>query len=143
MVMPYSILALSLRLYEYDEKLRKPEQEHTTRMRFYDDRHNLKLVVTPESILYISADENYINITYTENGKEKTYVLRSSMKAIEEICVDNGMVRCHRSFYVNPRHIEVLRKDKEGIMYAELDVKESRRVPVSKTYYNTLSEKLY
>lgn len=113
------------------------------RMRFYDDRHSLKFVITPESLLYISAEENYINIFYAENGKEKTYVLRSSMKAIEELCIDNGMVRCHRSFYVNPRHIEVLRKDKEGVMYAELDVKESRHVPVSKTYYKILSEKLY
>ena len=143
LIFPYSILALSIRVYEYNQKLSKPEDNSIQRMRFYDDRHSLKFVITPDSLLYISAEENYINIFYAENGKEKTYVLRSSMKAIEELCIDNGMVRCHRSFYVNPRHIEVLRKDKEGVMYAELDVKESRHVPVSKTYYKILSEKLY
>lgn len=143
LVFPYSILALSLRIYEYNDKLNNPDDTSVQRMRFYDDRHNLKFVITPDSLLYIAAEENYINIFYTESGKEKSYALRSSMKAVEELCLDNGMVRCHRSFYVNPRHIEVLRKDKEGVMYAELDAKESRHVPVSKTYYRILSEKLY
>ncbi|MBQ7811645.1 MAG: LytTR family transcriptional regulator [Bacteroidales bacterium] len=143
LVIPYTILALSIRLYEYNDKFNNPEETTAQRMRFYDDRHNLKFVITPESLLYIAAEENYINIFYTENGKEKTYALRSSMKAVEELCLDNGMVRCHRSFYINPRHVDVLRKDKEGVMYAELDAKESRHVPVSKTYYKILSEKLY
>lgn len=143
LVIPYCILALSLRIYEYNDKLSNPEETSAQRMRFYDDRHNLKFVVTPESLLYIAAEENYINIFYTESGKEKSYALRSSMKAVEELCIDNGLVRCHRSFYINPRHVDVLRKDKDGVMYAELDAKESRHVPVSKTYYKILSEKLY
>ena len=112
-------------------------------MRFYDNRHNLKFVANPESLLYIAAEENYINIFYMENRKEKCYVLRNSMKSVEEICLENGMIRCHRSFYINPRHVDVLRKDKDGIMYAELDMKESRHVPVSKSYYKTLSDALY
>ena len=142
-VIPYSVLTLSLRLYEYDKKLENPEEANLQRMRFYDFRHNLKFVVNPESLLYIAAEENYINIFYIENRKEKMYTLRNSMKSVEELCLDNGMVRCHRSFYINPRHVEVLRKDKEGVMYAELDIKESRHVPVSKSYYKTLSDKLY
>ena len=142
-VIPYIILTLSLRIYEYNQKMTNPEESTTQRMRFYDSRHNLKLVLNPESLLYISAEENYINIYYLENFKEKVYVLRASMKSIEELCIDNGLVRCHRSYYINPRHVEVLRKDKEGIIYAELDVNDSRHVPVSKQYYKTLSEKLY
>lgn len=142
-VIPYTILALSLRVFEYKQKFVNPEENSAQRMRFYDSRHNLKFVVNPDSLLYIAAEENYINIYYIENRKEKCYVLRNSMKSIEEICLDNGMIRCHRSFYINPRHVEVLRKDKEGVMYAELDVKESRHVPVSKSYYKTLSDALY
>lgn len=142
-VIPYTMLALSLRVYEYNEKINNPDDSGAQRMRFYDNRHNLKFVVTPDSLLYISAEENYINIYYIENRKEKCYVLRNSMKSVEELCLDNGMIRCHRSFYINPRHVEVLRKDKDGVMYAELDVKESRHVPVSKSYYKTLSDALY
>ena len=141
-VISYVILTLSLRIYEYNQKMNNPDDISSQRMRFYDSRHNLKLVLNPESLLYIAAEENYINIFYLENSREKTYVLRNSMKSVEEICLDNALVRCHRSYYINPRHVEVLRKDKEGVIYAELDVRESRHVPVSKTYYKTLSEKL-
>mgnify|MGYP003305537612 FL=1 len=51
-----------------------------------------------------------------------------------------GLVRCHRSFYINPVHVKVLRRDKDGIMYAELDADDVRHIPVSKTYYERISE---
>ena len=83
-----------------------------------------------------------MNINYIENDRVKEFVLRSSMKALDEICQDNGLVRCHRSFYINPARIKVLRKDKDGIMYAELDADDVRTIPVSKTYYRILSDVL-
>ena len=142
LVIPYIILALSLRLYDYHNKVDDEAAGASQRMRFYDDRHNLKIVLTPESTLYITAEENYVNIFYTDNGKVRSYVLRSSMKALDELCQDHGLVRCHRSFYVNPVHIKVLRKDKEGIVYAELDAKDMMHIPVTKRYYDRLSEML-
>ncbi len=142
LVFPYIILALSLRLHEMLNKEESSETAGNRRMRFYDDRHNLKIVLTEETILHISAEENYVNIFYTENGRIRNYVLRSSMKAIDELCQENGLVRCHRSYYVNPRHIKVLRKDKEGIIYAELDAHDSMHIPVTKRYYDRLSEML-
>lgn len=142
LLIPYVILALSLRLYEYHTRTEDQSSPTMNRMRFYDDRHNLKIVLTPGDVLYITAEENYVNIFYTENGKLRTYVLRSSMKALEELCQDNGLVRCHRSFYVNPAHVKVLRKDKEGIVYAELDDKDAMHIPVTKRYYDNLAEML-
>lgn len=136
------ILALSCRLYEYHKKEEEPVQNNLQRMRFYDDRHNLKIVLTPDAILYITAEENYVNIFYTENGKVRNYVLRSSMKALDELCQDNGLIRCHRSYYVNPLHVKVLRKDKDGIVYAELDASDIMHIPVTKRYYDRLSEML-
>ena len=111
-------------------------------MRFYDDRHNLKIALTPDAILYITAEENYANMFYTENDKVRNYVLRSSMKALDELCQDNGLIRCHRSYYVNPLHVKVLRKDKDGIVYAELDASDIMHIPVTKRYYDRLSEML-
>ena len=139
---PYVILAMALRLYEYHNKLEDSQSNSVHRMRFYDDRHNLKIVLMPDAILYISAEENYVNIFYTDNGRVKSYVLRSSMKALDELCQDHGLVRCHRSYYINPSHIKVLRKDKECIVYAELDVMNVMDIPVTKRYYDRLSEML-
>lgn len=142
LAIPYSILALAIRVYQYHEKTGEDESPSLQRMRFYDERHNLKIVLTPESIIYITAEENYVNIFYVENGKVRKYVLRSSMKALDELCQDHGLVRCHRSYYVNPSHVRVLRKDREGVIYAELDLGEEMHIPVTKTYYNRLAEML-
>lgn len=141
-VIVYTILSLSMRIYEYHQKSLVEPQGVIHRMRFYDSQHNLKIVLTAPSVLYISAEENYVNIYYLENGRVKDYSLRSSMKSIDELCQDNGLVRCHRSFYINPAHVKVLRKDRDGIMYAELDVDDVRHIPVSKTYYGQLSDML-
>lgn len=142
LIYPYVIIALSLRVNDYHVKLSNPETYSPNRMRFYDSQHNLKLVLMPESILYIAAEENYVTIYYVEREKVREYVLRSSMKALEELCQENGLVRCHRSYYINPTHVKVLRKDKDGIMYAELNADGVRQIPVSKTYYARLSEML-
>lgn len=140
LAIPYSILALSIKIYDLQNV--KTESATAARMRFYDVNRNLKLVVTADTILYIGAEENYINIYYTDNGKVKCYVLRNSMRAVDELCLSNGLVRCHRSFYINPSHVRVLRKEKEGIVYAELDMDDVRDIPVSKTYYKNLAEML-
>lgn len=142
LIFAYVILALSIRVYEYHERAVNHEDTSVQRMRFYDSMHNLKIVLTPQSILYISAEENYVNIYYIENGKVRTYVLRSSMKSIDELCQENGLFRCHRSFYINPAHVKVLRRDKDGIMYAELDADDVRHIPVSKKYCDRLSDML-
>lgn len=143
LIIPYTILALSIRIHEYHERsLMNSEPYANKRMRFYDQKHNLKLVIMPQTVLYIASDENYVNINYLENSKVCTFVLRSSMKAIEDLCVENGLVRCHRSFFINPSHVNILRKDQEGVVYAELDAGDVRHIPVTKRYYDNLSSLL-
>lgn len=143
LIVPYVILGLSIRIHEYHEKAQiSNEPLAQKRIRFYDNRHNLKLVLTPHTILYLSSDENYVHIFYVENDKMRKYVLRSSMKAIEEVCIENGLVRCHRSYLINPSHVKVLRKEHDGIVYAELDSQEAMHIPVTKRYYEALSSLL-
>ena len=45
LVIPYIILALSLRIYEYNEKSTGQADSASQRMRFYDEKHNLKIVL--------------------------------------------------------------------------------------------------
>ena len=142
LVIPYVILSLAIRLYEYHYASMVPEDNSMQRIRFYDVKHNLKIVLTPDSILYIGAEQNYVTIVYNDNGIEREYTLRNSMKAIDEVCQENGLVRCHRSYYINPSFVKVLRKDKEGVIFAEMDSRSMIRIPVSKTYYDHLSELL-
>ena len=137
LLIPYLFMDMAYRLAAL-KSIDPATVANDSRIHFYDSRHNLKFVVAADHILYIKADENYITIHYTEAEKNKTYEMRSSMKSIENICAANGILRCHRSYFINPVHIKALRKDKENLIVAELDITEGPLIPVSKTYYEDL-----
>lgn len=113
-----------------------------SKMRFYDEKHKLKLVAEPRSVLYIQSDENYCNIFYTEGGHVKSLMLRSTMKSLENMCSKYGIFRCHRSYYVNVSRIKVLRREKESLNMAELDVTDVPNIPVTPRYYDQISAML-
>lgn len=139
MCFPYVIIALSYWLYD----ARNPvEQMEGRKIKFYDNRHLLKFATAAENILYIQANENYIVIHYLENDNVKKFELRNSMKSMEETCEKAGFVRAHRSYIINPRHINVIRKDHGGFYFAELDNGPEREIPVSKKCYEKVVSSL-
>ena len=135
---PYIVTAL---LFAYIRPDRKETAEEDL-VRFADSTGRLKLVIAHDVILYIEAQENYVSIHYMEGEKQKEYSLRQSMRGIEELMDKHGIIRCQRSYFVNPRHVKVLRRDKEGFIQAELDVTSTKPVPVSPKYYEQLSKML-
>lgn len=134
---PYILFALLFVLIRPDEA----EASEEDLVRFTDSTGRLKLVIAHDVILYVEAQENYVSIHYLEGTKQKEYSLRQSMRGIEELMDKHGIIRCQRSYFVNPRHVSVLRKDKEGFIQAELDVN-CKPVPVSPKYYEILSQLL-
>ena len=117
-----------------------PEEDPGRLIRFYDERHKLRLTLDREAVLKISAEYNYVKIYYIERGELKSFVLRSTMKGIEDTCSKHGLVRCHRSYFVNPDHVRILSRDRDGMIQATLDRDSTEPVPVSKKYYGDLSE---
>ena len=138
LVFPYVIFTL---LLESDilTKYGAPASQSETRLKFYDERHNLKFVTEPSAILSIASDTNYCNITYTEGGQLKVFTIRGSLKIMEEVCLKSGIVRCHRSYLVNVRRIKVLRKDRDGIIRAEMDFPKMESIPVTPKYYDSIA----
>lgn len=140
LIFPYVITAMALFLVErYRLPVQEPDEEQ--KLRFYDERKNLKLVVTAASVLYIAAKENYVQVVYLDGERVKDYLVRASMRSIEELCTRGGLVRCHRSYYLNPHHVKTLRREKEGVIVAELQTA-GHEVPVTKRYYDALVERL-
>ena len=135
---PYIIFAILFALIRPDEE----EVSEENLVRFTDTTGRLKLVIAHDVILFIEAKENYVSVHYMEGEKQKEYTLRQTMRGIEELMEKHGIIRCQRSFFVNPRHVKVLRRDKEGFIQAELDILNSCPVPVSPKYYEQLSKML-
>jgi len=139
MSIPYLILALCYVIGAKNDIILDKDRDLTKeRIRFIDERDNLKLVVAADAVLYIQSEENYLKICYLEYDEVKFCTIRSSMKRIEDLCERNGLVRCHRSYFVNKVHVQALQKDKE-FTYAVLDVPAASRVPVSKNYYEQIT----
>lgn len=109
-------------------------------MRFVDSTQRVKLMIASSAVLYVKAEENYVHIRYMEGDRLKEYALRASMKSLEELMHKHGLIRCQRSYYINPQHIKVLRRDKEGMISAELNTPQAQPIPVSPRYYEELAK---
>lgn len=145
---PYTLLGFIFTL------LQKPEEtvQEDELVRFQDSTGQLKLVLASSAIVYVEASTNYVIIKYTEGERLRDYQLRNSMKAIEPLLAKHGITRCQRSYFINPKHVTALRKDKEGVILAELDTaalqernltsSAMRIIPVSPRYYDELSKML-
>lgn len=139
MVIPYLILYQHFMILDKEEALENAENStQNEKIRFMDERGNVKLIVAQYSILYIQSDENYLRIYYMDEGKLTNYLLRSSMKRVEDMCAKNGLIRCHRSYFVNKNRVQLLQKEKDYI-YAILDVPNAVHIPVSKNYYEQVA----
>lgn len=136
-VYPYIMIYLGMEIYAKNREEGMPDS--ASLVRFHDEYQKLKLVIAPEAILFIKSEENYVQIHYTDGNRTKKHVLRSSMRALEESMAKHGLVRCHRSYFINPRHIKMIHKDASGTLLAELHQSGFEGIPISKKYHEELT----
>jgi len=143
LLLPYSVLWLYFSWRDKKELIERledlaPFSENTRNMiPFYDEKGILKFSIKKENLLYLESAENYVNICYLNKGKVSKYLLRDTLKKIEESFSGTEIIRCHRSYMVNFEKVKVIRKDKDGLKL-EFDNPSVTDIPVSKTYVNTV-----
>jgi len=109
---------------------------------FNDDKGTLRLSIKFNNLYYIESFDNYVNIYYENKGKIARFLLRRSLKSIEDSYADYPLVRCHRSYILNINKVKVLRKDKEGL-FLDLDYLDLPDLPISKTYSEQVVKLFY
>ncbi|HEX7494666.1 MAG TPA: LytTR family DNA-binding domain-containing protein [Bacteroidales bacterium] len=145
LLLPYSILWLYFSWQDKKEQIERladfqPLSDSTRNMiPFYDDKGILKFSIKKENLLYLESAENYVNICYLNKGKVSKYLLRDTLKKIEETFSGTEIIRCHRSYMVNFEKVKVVRKDKDGLKL-EFDNPSVTDIPVSKTYVNSVMQ---
>lgn len=144
MIIPYTTYWLIMELMEREIRIREAnsiiselrkgsERNGAGAIRFADEKGIVKLAVGAERVISIESSGNYVTILYDNDGKLVRYSLRNTLKGIEATCKANGLVRCHRSFFVNLGKIKIIRRTPNGI-FAEIDQPGVDNIPVSKTY---------
>jgi hypothetical protein len=108
---------------------------------FYDENGALKFSIKKDDLLYLEAADNYIIIYYLDKQKPAKYMIRNTLKRIEQDLPFDGLVRSHRSFMVNIDNVKVIRKEKEGLIIG-FESPTSVTIPISKTYLDGFIKKL-
>lgn len=151
MVFPYALSWLYIERVDRDVRLLVAQQalvelrRNSTpnaddMVRFVDEKGAVKFVISAQQVIAIEAAGNYVTILYEDAGKILRFTLRNTLKGIEALCMANDLLRCHRSFFVNIRHVRLLRKEGDGV-FAEVDVEGIDDIPVSKMYASDLLER--
>lgn len=144
LLIPYLISFLYL---SYEDKKRKINEIQQVDkedvpavgvIQFKDERGEFRFSASSENIISIEAADNYVIIVYLNKDKVSKFMLRNSLKKLEEDLKDTRIKRCHRSYMVNFEHVVALRKDGEN-MLMDLDV-DVQKIPVSKTYADGITE---
>lgn len=145
---PYLVSWLYFSLKEKEKELKEVLAESAEAqledvkglVNFSDEKGILRMSLRAEDLLYLKSADNYVYIYYLNNKKEiVNYLLRNTLKNIEENNSNTNLIRCHRFYMVNSRNVKLLRKAKDGLLL-ELDTESLCEIPVSKTYLPAVSE---
>ncbi len=100
-----------------------------------DEKGVLRLSVKRSDLLYFQGSDNYVTAWYLSHERLSKYLLRNTLKKMEDDLIAESIIRCHRSFLVNMDRVKLIRREKDGLIL-ELDTPDLVTVPVSKTYMN-------
>ena len=144
LLLPYSVLHLVFSYQEKERQLKQLEEERAEAasrpqvISSCDEKNDPRFSVKRANLLYLESADNYVCIWYLNRGQLSKFLLRNSLKGLEESLADTNVFRCHRSYMVNFDHVKVIRREKEGV-FLELGVDGVPDIPLSKTYGDKLT----
>jgi hypothetical protein len=99
---------------------------------FKDENDKIKFSVLSKDLLLLESTDNYVSVFYIIDNKVQRKLLRNSLKNMEGMLKENAVIRCHRSFMVNPANVEFMQKEgkKLKIKLRHFD----KTIPVSEKY---------
>ncbi|MEZ5019805.1 MAG: LytTR family DNA-binding domain-containing protein [Bacteroidales bacterium] len=98
-----------------------------------DEKGVLRMSLKHSDLLWVQASDNYVTVCYQAQGKLNRFMLRNTLRALEEELREQAIIRCHRSWLVNIEKVKLIRREKDGLLL-ELDSIPPATVPVSRTY---------
>ncbi len=95
------------------------------------------LKIQLNDLISIKADDNYIEVSFLNNGELKKQLIRNKLSKVETKIPD--LLRTHRSYLINPHHFQQFKMHSGKlnlVLAAEIFV------PVSKTYAANVKDEL-
>ncbi len=97
--------------------------------------------ISLRDILYVTSDDNYVDIHYNLDGNRTKQILRSSLKNIEDQIINpiSPIVRCHRQFLINVNQFEIEKASSRNITVVLKNHQD--KIPVSAKYVSIIKNK--
>lgn len=140
-IYPYAFIWLGLELFSKTEEAQESIEDNSL-IRFYDEYKKLRIVIAADAVMFIKSEDNYVQIHYLDRNKPKKFILRSSMRALEDTLSRHGLVRCHRSYFINPEFIRIVHRDNSGLIVADLCQEGYESIPISRKYQDVITKLL-
>ncbi|MCQ2144385.1 MAG: LytTR family transcriptional regulator [Bacteroidales bacterium] len=139
LAIPYgymSLIAANRALREEYEALRAGigSEDQSGKLLLHDYKGDPAIALDADSIFYMEAQDNYVQIYYESEGKQHKYMLRCPTQKLESAIAGTTLVRCHRSYIVNLGHLEQFMRG-HNCATIVLDNPDRKEVSVSKSYY--------
>lgn len=103
----------------------------------FDISNDNALTVQPEDIIFIEAMQNYLMVHYTQGDSNTQTIqhqmIRSTLAKAAQKTAHSALIRCHRSFIVNPLKVIQVDGNAQGLKL-KIDGIEKREIPVSRSY---------
>lgn len=133
---PYTLERLQLALGKARENIRLKQldqQINAARLTVRVDGRSE--IILQSDILYIEAMKDYVRIFCLEGTRSVQRLTMETLGGIGEMLDDRYFIRVHRSYIVNLRQVT-------GFDSQQLELTTGTKVPVGKTYRNTIREQL-
>lgn len=96
-----------------------------------------QLEVNLSDLLFVEAMQNYVSIYFKKEDKVQKEIIRTTLSNVEKQLSDTPIIRCHRSYLVNPNQIQKVEGNAQGLRLT-LNHLENQFVPVSRKFIPAL-----
>jgi len=88
-----------------------------------------------EQICWVQGARNYAEL----HAGSAQYIMRSSMRELEEMLSAHGFIRIHRSYLVNRKQVDALQQRRGEVL---LRLRDGTELPVGRTYREQVAQNL-
>ena len=117
------------------------QQIHHETIQLFSNNKSQNFAAHVDDIFYLEAMQNYVSVCFQKDGQLQKELLRNTIKDIEAQLENTPLMRCHRSFLVNPDLIEKVEGNAQGLRL-QLKNLAAVEIPVSRKYIPILRKKI-
>ncbi|MFS4455625.1 LytR/AlgR family response regulator transcription factor [Maribacter sp. 2304DJ31-5] len=105
------------------------------------ENDKITMAIEYRQLLYVKSSGNYLDIYYLHGEKLSKELVRMSLKEMGTLIRDTDIIRIHRSYIINKKHISSFKRTRKGYM-VNLNHITTDELPVSSSYKNSFEKAL-